>query len=195
MTPDFYAPLAAVVDVLEQLRIRYYIGGSVASSVYGVRRATADVDIVADLSLAQAEPLVRRLEHDFYVDADAAREAIRLGTSFNLIHFSSVLKIDVFILRAEPYSQSEMARVRSSRLVESDEARLFSVASPEDTVLRKLLWYRATGEQSERQWRDVVGVLKLQATRLDHAYLAEWALRLGIAESLRRAVAEAESEP
>jgi hypothetical protein len=188
-TPNFYEPLTVVADALEQLGVRYYVGGSVASTVYGVRRSTADIDIVADLGAEHVGPFVSLTEDRFYVDAGAALEAIQLGLSFNLIDLRSAGKIDVFIMQRQPFSHSEMDRAQAHQL--APDSRAFPIASAEDIVLRKLLWYVATGEQSERQWSDVVGVLKVQAPRLDREYLRQWAADLGVVRLLERAASEA----
>lgn len=189
--PDVLAAATRVVDTLEHLGVRYHIGGSLASSAYGMPRATADVDLVAELHPEQVDAFVDQLQAEYYVDRERAREAVNQRRSFNLIHLDTMVKVDVFVPEARPFDQQELNRARPQTLDVAEAARLFFVKSPEDLVLRKLSWYRAGGEVSERQWSDVVGVLKVQVERLDSAYLTHWAAVLELTDLLERAIAEA----
>ncbi|HOG45663.1 MAG TPA: hypothetical protein PLJ35_14140 [Anaerolineae bacterium] len=187
-------PIAAallVIDALEALGVPNMIGGSLASAVYGVARSTLDVDLVADLPMEQVAPLAAALHDAFYLDVEAMRDAIRRQGSFNLIHLETMFKVDVFVLKRRPYDQAEFAR-RTEQVVATEPERTACVASAEDTVLTKLEWYRMGGEVSERQWRDVLGVLMAQEGRLDLAYLRRWAPPLGVADLLERALSEAQ---
>jgi hypothetical protein len=130
-----FAAIMPVVETLEQLNVDYHIGGSVASSVHGNIRATIDADIVADLKLEHVQPLVGQLKPEYYIDADAVSDAIKHSSSFNAIHLATMLKVDVFILKALPFEQEEFRRMRQETLVEGE--RPFYVASPEDTILQK----------------------------------------------------------
>src|SRR5579884_1042785 len=96
LQPDLYAAMQPVLDAFTQLGIRYFVGGSVASSVYGIPRATLDVDLVADLSFSQVDALVARLQGTYYISEDAVREAVARQTSFNVVHLATLLKIDIF---------------------------------------------------------------------------------------------------
>jgi len=176
-----------VIETLERLGVAHHIGGSVASSALGIARATLDVDLVADLSDDQVGPFVAALAEDYYADEAAIREAVRRRGSFNLIHLATMLKIDVFQLKDTPYDREAFARRRAGTLGEGDARREVFFASPEDTVLNKLQWYELGGRVSERQWGDVLGVLRVQAGRLDEDYLDRWARELGLEELLARA--------
>ncbi len=180
----------AVVRVLEGLEVEYLVGGSVASSVFGVPRATLDVDLVADLREGHVAGFVGAIQDGFYVDPDAVRDAVCRRASFNVIHLATMLKVDVFVLKPDPLSRSAMARRRRLDLPGTPPAAI-EVASPEDIVLQKLHWYRLGEGVSERQWRDVLGVLRVQAGRLDEEYLRRWAPGLGVADLLARALVEA----
>ncbi|RME38590.1 MAG: hypothetical protein D6793_02480 [Thermoflexia bacterium] len=187
---DILKALIPVVEALEKLGIAYQIGGSVASSVYGVPRTTMDIDLVADLRPEHVRPLVDLLQDRYYLSLEAISEALRRRSSFNLIHLETMVKVDVFILRPEPYEQEAFRRSRRDTVVE-ESAREFSLSSPEDVILHKLAWFRMGGEASERQWSDVVGVLRVQADALDFAYLQQWATALGLADLLEQAIREA----
>jgi hypothetical protein len=187
--PELWDALLPVVDVLEALDITYCIGGSVASSFSGVARATLDVDLVADLHPEHAAPLADALTRDYYLDVDMMREAISRRHTFNVIHLATMFKIDVFVMEATAFAQANMARRVAFEV--PDLGRTFYFTSPEDIVLHKLLWYVMGGEVSNRQWYDLQGVLRLQADRLDLAYMQRWADVLGLSDILRRALEEA----
>ena len=188
-TPDIVIAITPIVDVLEELGVDYHIGGSVASSIYGLPRLTIDVDIVADLHPGQVRSFVIRLQPDYYLDEDAVRDAIKRRGSFNAIHFDSGLKVDVFIPKSRLFDQEEVRRAQPEVLIEG--TRPFNVASPEGTILNKLEWYKMGGEVSDRQWNDILGVLKVQGTALDMNYLQRWAAALAVTDLLERALVDA----
>jgi hypothetical protein len=188
---DLLSALIPVVDALERLGVAYQIGGSVASSVYGVPRATMDIDLVADLRPEHVQPLVAFLQEQYYINPEAIHEALHRRSSFNLIHLETMVKVDVFVLRERPYDQEAFRRTRRDTLAE-ESRREFCLSSPEDVILNKLAWFRMGGEVSERQWNDVIGVLRVQANALDVPYLTHWAAVLGLADLLERAFREAQ---
>lgn len=176
-----------VVRAFDELGIEYVVGGSLASSVYGVPRATQDVDLVADLTITHADRLEELLGREFYVDADMIRDAVRRRGSFNVIHLATMFKADVFLMRRDDWSREEMKRARLEELDGPDGAVTIRFASPEDTLLHKLVWYRLGDEVSDRQWSDILGVLKIQGEDLDGGYLDKWASQLDVADLLDRA--------
>ncbi len=180
-----------VADALDALGVPYAIGGSLASALHGVMRATMDADLVADLHPEHVEPLARAVGSVFYADEEAMRDAIQRRTSFNLIHLETMFKVDVFVAKARPFDRSQLARRQVHLLSEEPERRAY-VASAEDIILAKLEWYRLGGEVSERQWRDVLGVLKVQGDRLDRGYMRRMAAGLDVTDLLERAFEEAE---
>jgi hypothetical protein len=179
-----------VVRALEGLKIPYFLCGSMASSIHGIYRATADADFVADMRPYHVEPLVKLLQPAFYADEAAIREAANKKRSFNVIHLDTMLKVDVFVMKHNPFEESQLIRRVQGRTA-ADPASTFYVASPEDTILSKLDWFRQGGGVSDRQWNDVLGVLKVQGDALDRAYLRDWAARLGLTDLLLRALQDA----
>jgi hypothetical protein len=191
ISQDLTEALTPVVSALESLGISYYIGGSIASSVYGVARSTLDADLAADLKLKDIAPLVEHLQASYYIDREMVEDAVRHHSSFNLIHFATATKIDIFVLQRRGFDRRVLERSRLDTLAVEPQAHVFRVASPEDVILHKLRWYQEGGGVSERQWSDVLGVLKMQSASLDYAYLRHWAGQLGVAQLLEHALWEA----
>ncbi len=175
-----------VVRTFEQLEIPYYLGGSVAAIIYGLPRMTMDADLSASLVDAHVPQLVAAWEDDFYVSGPMIREAIQRQSCFNLIHLKSAYKVDIFCSHAQAFQQSVLARRRRDSLVSGEDELTIDVASPEDLVLHKLVWFRKGNETSERQWLDILTVLKLQAAVIDAAYIAEWAATLDVLDLWER---------
>ncbi len=177
--------LSALLAVLDKLEIRYAVGGSVAGSVHGLPRATMDIDLIADLSVNDLPEFVRLLTPDFYVDAGDIQQAIAHRRSFNLIHFESAFKADVFPVAGDPFRRTELDRghFTTSRLFGSEPVE-FVVVSAEDILLSKLAWYRAGGETSQQQWSDLQGILRTSGDRMDPLYLEAWAKRLNVSDLL-----------
>ena len=191
LSQDMLDALNPVIDLLGKLNVPYLIGGSVASSLLGIPRSTNDADLVADLKFQQVGAFIAGLSPDeYYLSETAIIEAISRKRSFNLIHQPTMLKVDIFILKSEPFDLAEFARSVASPLQEGSP-KLVKLASPEDMVLRKLTWFKAGGGTSEKQWLDVLGILKVQAGNLDKAYMQVWALQLAIADLLEHALEEA----
>jgi hypothetical protein len=188
--PEPIAVTLLVIEVLEQLDVAYLVGGSLASTVHGELRTTLDSDLVAELHPEHIAPFVKALESAFYVDEGMIREAFDRRGSFNLIHLETMFKVDVFIPKPRAFDQEQIRRRVRQVVVAEPEIAIY-VATAEDTIVAKLEWYRAGGYGSERQWRDVIGVIKVQAERLDTTYLRRWAVTLGVTELLERALAEA----
>ena len=184
--PDILIAVQPVIQAFEKLSIAYYIGGSIASSLYGMARATLDVDIVADLKVDHIAPLKQFLEHQYYIDEDMIAEAIRTNSSFNLIHLETMIKIDVFMHKDQPYPLEALQRIRKDTLEETANIE-FYFSSPEDIIISKLQWYKLGGLVSERQWLDVSGVIKVQGDSLDKKYLKGWSRKLGLSSLLKEA--------
>jgi hypothetical protein len=188
---DAIAVAIRVADAIEAAKGSYFVGGSLASSLQGEPRATNDIDMVLELPLGRIGEFVAALGEDFEVDVDMLRDALVHGRSCNIFYLPVVMKVDLFAVGPSPYDEVEFARRRRVQVRSTGETLL--IKTPEDTVLRKLLWYREGGGVSERQWRDVVEVLRVSGGEMDRDYLAQWSGRVGISDLLERARAEAES--
>lgn len=174
-----------VARALTAVGAEYFLGGSLASSLQGEPRATNDIDFVIALPLGKVGELKAALGDEFEVDTDTLREAVLRASCANAFYLPVVTKIDFFGRGYEPFDESEFSRRRAVIVTASGESLV--VKSPEDTVLRKLLWFREGGEVSEKQWRDVVSVLQISGDRMDQTYLTNWASRLKVSQLLERA--------
>ncbi len=189
MIPEIVRVALQVIGILEDLGISYHVGGSFASSIHGIPRQTRDLDLAVDLRFGHIRNLVSRLEQDFYVDSDVIASAIRRRGKFNVVHLDSGFKIDMFCSKNDFFDRSVFRRQRLNRLVE-DLPQEVMVSSAEDTILRKLEWYKIGGHVSDQQWRDILGVLRIQGERLDLDYLKYWAGELDLTDLLDCALAE-----
>jgi hypothetical protein len=187
MLPEPIAVTVLVTRVFEKLNIQYLIGGSLASTVYGMVRTTQDVDIIADMQLQHTQPFITALQGDFYMDHVMIADSIQHKSSFNSIHRKTMFKVDVFIPSNNPFQQSQFTRTQKLIILNEPEVRA-NFASPEDTILSKLEWFRKGGEVSERQWRDVLGIFKVRAGALDLDYMRKWARELDVIDLLEKAL-------
>lgn len=177
---DRAEPLAIAVRVgaaLDALGVPWLVGGSVASSIHGIPRATQGIDVVADLSPAHVPPLV---------DADQIQRAVMRRGSCNLIDLGTMTKVDIFVMRRDPASRVEMLRRKRYPIGPGDQT--LPLATPEDIILSKLSGYRQSGERSDQQWRDVPGVMEVSAERLDHTCLERQAAILELGDLLDEAL-------
>ena len=182
---EAFRVVAAFCAMLERLGVRHLIGGSLASSVHGVPRATQDVDLVADLQPAHAKRLSELARVECHVDERAVESAISDVASFNALHRETVFKVDVFVAGDDPWVVEELRR---ARIVEIPDVGRLPFASVEDVVLHKLRSYDEGGRISERQWRDVVGMIAVHGDDLDREHLDRWTDHLGIRELLESAL-------
>ena len=189
MLPEPIAATISVTGTLEKLGVRYLVGGSLASTVHGMVRTTQDSDIMSELRLEHVKPFVHALETQFYMDEENIVAALTGHTSFNIIHRDSMFKVDVFVPLLRSFEREQLARARKQIFILEPKAEAL-VATAEDILLAKLEWYRLGSEVSERQWRDVQGILKVQAGHLDLEYLRKWAKELKVSDLLRRALTE-----
>jgi len=150
-------------------------------------RSTLDVDIVCDLSLTNA-----RLQADLYVDAAALERAVANLSTANPVHIASSVKIDLFIAGGTPLDEQLLQRRKV--VVAGIPPRELFVHTPEDILLQKLRWFRLGGEASDRQWRDIRGIVHTQGVRLDHAYLSDGAAILAVEDLLQRVIRRSAQE-
>lgn len=186
---DIQEAIDPVVSAFEKLSIPYYIGGSIASSAFGVPRATLDVDLVAIIMQRQVTPLADYLQDKYYLDPDQIILAVKNKSSFNLIHLASMIKVDVFIMKDREYDLESFSRIKSDTLMEGDSRKYF-FAAPEDIILNKLEWFHLGGEISDRQWGDILGVIRVQGESLDTKYLRSWAKKLVLTDLLEKALSQ-----
>jgi hypothetical protein len=174
-----------VVRLLESLGVRYVIGGSFASSVHGVIRASVGADVVAELEPEHIAPFCRALKGDFCVNESRVKDAVERGASFNVIELKWMFKVDVFMDEGD-FARSELER-GVTQLLWKDPPASARIASAEDTILAKLDWLRRGDEVSERQWSDVIGVIRVLRDDLDFDYLKRFASVLNVSDLLERA--------
>ena len=169
--------LLDVVARLDTAGVPYMLSGSVAMNYYAQPRMTRDIDVVVELAEAGVAAVEAEFRDDYYVDAEAGREAVANRGMFNLIHLESLVKIDLIVRKDGEYRQLEFARRRK---VDLGGATVVIVA-PEDLLLSKLAWGKES--RSELQMRDARNLL-LAVAGLDGEYLREWAVKLGVSEML-----------
>ena len=178
-----------VTRVLEELGIPYLIGGSLASTLYGMVRSTQDSDIITEMHVHHIKPFIAALQSEFFLDEEMIMDAIQHSSSFNIIHRETMFKVDIFIPQFNAFQKSQIARAQKHTFELEAEASA-NFATAEDTVLSKLDWYRMGGEKSDRQWRDILSVLKTREGELDLNYLHKWANELRVHDLLERALEE-----
>jgi len=174
-----------------RLAIPYALGGSWASSFHGEPRSTFDAAISVEPFPGLESALVSSFGPDYYISLDAVTEAVRELRLFNIINAIAGFKVDVFVRKETPFARSVMSR-RAQVSTEGDSGIDLVMISAEDTILLKLEWYRLGGEISERQWLDVLGVMRVQGDRLDQLYLDRWAGELGVLDLLNDARRDSE---
>jgi hypothetical protein len=182
-SPGQQAVIRHVVSVFQKLGITYAVGGGLASSIHGANRSTEGADIAAEPFPAREAEFATNLAADYYVDVPMIQQANRDRSSFNMIHFGTGFKIDVFIRKDRPFDLSVFSR-RIATIPDQSTGQSIDIVSPEDTILQKLEWFRLGGEISDKQWSDILGVLRVQAGRLDESYLDYWAKELGVFDLL-----------
>ena len=187
--PDLVMAMIPVIEVFEQLSVRYYLSGSIACSVYGFPRGAQDIDVVADIQTKHVSSLIAHLQAAYTMNAQALRDAIAQRSAFSLLHLSSLVKVDVMLSRGTPFDSLVSQRAQQLSLIEGYQP--IWMASPEDVVLMRLEWYRDGGENADDQWNDILGVEKVQAPTLDLAYLRHVAHTLNDSGLLEQALIDA----
>jgi hypothetical protein len=168
--------LRKVLDRLEELKVPYAVVGSFASSAYGEGRHTQDVDILVDLRYGDVNSLCDAFQApEYYVSPEAARQAIKTGSQFNIVESSTGDKADMIIPKAGTWETDQISARRKMRILPDRDAY---VARPEHIILSKMLWYKEGG--SEKHLRDIAGMLKISGNQIDFEYISQWAKRLDV---------------
>ncbi|MEK7465897.1 MAG: hypothetical protein AAB074_00660 [Planctomycetota bacterium] len=188
--PDIIDVTGDVAHILTELGIRHAVGGSMASILHGEPRLTQDVDFIIELGEAKIPDVVRAFGNGYYIAEPAVRDAVQRSASFNVIHLATMLKADLYVAGRSVLDPLQIGRAIPMKL-RKDSAAEIRVSSAEDIVLRKLEWYRKGREVSDRQWRDILGVLKVSGARLDRNFMATTAEAAGVTDLLERSIREA----
>jgi predicted nucleotidyltransferase len=177
-----------ITTSLVRAGIAYMISGSFASAYYGAPRSTQDIDIVIDATPDQLRAFIHSLPAEqYYVDLDAALDAHRVKSMFNVIDLTAGWKIDLILHKARHFSVEEFRRPEE---VDMDGVQLF-VVSAEDAIIAKLEWSK--GSHSRRQIEDVTAVIQARRNVLDFAYIEKWTRELGIGAEWNKLRAAANS--
>jgi hypothetical protein len=186
---DPLSVVGVLTDILEKLSVKYLIGGSLASSLYGIPRATQDVDVVADIRVYQVNTIIENLKPSFFVDEEMLRKAVATGETFNIIDKEYLFKIDIFMYGADEFSEKEMERRVLFQVPDSIGQKIY-LCSPEDIIAHKLYWYKLGNNISERQWNDAANVLKVQNEKVDIKYLKENCAYRGVLDLFEKLLKE-----
>ncbi len=173
--------LRYLVEVLDRLDIRYLVTGSTATIAYGEPRFTNDIDVVVEMRREQVDAFCSAFPAaEYYCSKDALVQAIQQRFQFNILHARSGMKIDVIIAGDTEFDRTRFAR--RLRLASSDNSDVW-FASPEDVIIKKMVYYKEG--QSEKHIRDILGVLKVRAEKVDRGYITAWAEQMELAEIWR----------
>jgi hypothetical protein len=175
-------------QIFESININYYVSEGVASSIHGEPRSTRDLDLVIEIKVNQIDLLVKTLEASgYYCPAGAVEDLQKgYGNMLNITHTKTIANADIYITDNSPYSRSQMNRII---LIDLDGIPAFWIASAEDIILQKL--HGGKGSKSEQQWRDVLGIIKLQSEGLNYGYLTKWAEILDLVADLSEVLTQA----
>lgn len=180
--------LSQVARMLDDMGIRYVVVGSFASSARGTPRATIDADILAEVTLSHVRTLANQLAGEYYADEIAIRRAVLDRSMFNAIHLETMFKVDLYV-SSSGFDEQQLLR-RLPEYIKPDSTDPVYVATAEDTVLAKLVWFRKGAEMAEKHWLDVLGILGIQKGQLEVDYLTKWAVTLGISDLVEKAITE-----
>ena len=175
--------LEDLVEILSTLDLKYFVCGSFASGAHGDFRATNDIDIVCSISDSHVNSFVSIASNSFYADKNHILSSIQQNIAFNIIHKTFFVKVDVFS-KIGPLEKLEFTRTQEFLPLTSGSGRKAKIASPEYSIIAKLIWWKKGGEVSDRQLKDVKGVLSLKKGLLDNDYLDKWAKEFKVSKIL-----------
>ncbi len=187
--PDFLAMLTPLFEALNGLHVSYALSGSLASSLYGMQRATLQLDVVAALGPRHSLSLCEQLVAKYFFHQNEVQAALQQGMSFTLVHLVSLLKVVVSPLEARASDKEMLDRARP--LVLSEGSHPIKVLSPEDVAVLLLEQFRSSGERADDVWYDLLGLLKVQGSTLHVEALERLAILLDAAPLLARALVDA----
>jgi hypothetical protein len=167
-------------DLFESIQVDYFITGGAAAILYGEPRTTRDLDVVIAIQPDRLDEAIACLERSgFYV---AGIEDVKTGhlNVLQVIHTDTIARADLMLSENTPFDLMQLERRQA---ISIEEGSILYYASPKDVVLSKLQWRQQS--QSEKQWRDILGILKVQLELLERDYLQDWATRLGVISELR----------
>ncbi|MCL2646834.1 MAG: hypothetical protein FWD61_07485 [Phycisphaerales bacterium] len=179
---DQHELLRYVASTLDRLKIPYFVTGSFAGILYGPFRMTNDLDVVIDLRFDQIDAFLAAFPPaEFYVERDAVVDAVRNRFQFNVLHQTSLAKVDFIVAEGSSHQREAFRRIRRIRsTVDYDVTYI----SPEDIILNKLRFYQESDSQKHLQ--DIVGILKTSGNSLDLAYIEQWSDWLDVLRSWRK---------
>ena len=192
---ELLAVMHPVRCTLEDLRVPYYLGGSIASSLHGMQQLAQDIDLVVDLDDQVLPSLFAVLREHYLFNEGEARKAVREHRAFPLIHLGSLMKVDVVFPKRDAFAPSMRPLIRGYTL--DKRYPPIQVASATEMLLFKVRRYqrdeqaRTDGMQDDAEWNDILGMLKVQGPDLDPALLLEWAGKLDVRETWHRALVDA----
>ena len=167
--------LRDIAHFLDAKKIPYMITGSWSSIYYGRPRASHDIDFVIELPIRDIDKTTQdfsRLTDNFMVDIDTIKEAVENKSQFQVIHLPTMLKMDFWILTDQEFDKNRFSRRKKIKLF----GDMMVMATPEDTIIQKLIWF-SRGE-IEKHLVDAAFVLQIQGKRLDQVYLQRWIKKL-----------------
>lgn len=180
--------LQILIGKLNQHNIGYMLCGSYSSSLHGRPRATNDADIIIMPSEEQLTSFVKSLCNDYYVNVEAALDALKNRAMFNVIDIQNSFKVDFIIRKDRPFSREEFQRRQKTNLMGME----VWVVSPEDVILSKLEW--AKESESSQQFQDALGVAVVQYDRLEMDYLYKWAREMKVENTLEQLLKQAKEQ-
>ncbi|MEM8529501.1 MAG: hypothetical protein AAGF95_01580 [Chloroflexota bacterium] len=187
VSDTYLSAIIQVIETLDVLSIPYMLVGSLASTIHGEYRTTNDTDLVVLCTAHYAQPLVERLESSFLIRLPDVLDALTQTRQFSATHLSTMFRIDFFVRDSTPFAKMEFQR-RQPVVIRENPPCTAWVATVEDTILSKLRWYQLDSGVSDRQWRDIQTMVRVNEDMLDYTYLQQWGADLQVTDPLDAAL-------